>query len=252
MKGGVDARDDVCSLHLATIVLQAQLSLHVLHNIRLTLSTCTREQSRYMQCPLLRKNIARQLETSKVIFTCTMSYAHPGAPPSVITTPSHVFFYGYELQLPEGHLQQWYPSSFTDPTYPHVRFQTAEHYIMYRKAVAMDDAETANRIATTAATPAEARRMGREVRGFKPDVWRGMVEKVAEEGNWLKFSQVEECREALLGTGDKVLAEASPEDRIWGIGFRGDEAEGKEAEWGRNLLGKALMKVRDRLRGEGM
>lgn len=121
---------------------------------------------------------------------------------------------------------------------------------MYRKALAMEDTATAERV-LLAATPAEAQRLGREVRGYDSELWRSMVEQVAEDATWLKFSQIEECKAVLLGTGDKILTEASPVDRNWGIGFRGDEAEGRESEWGRNILGKALMKVRERLRGEG-
>ena len=56
--------------------------------------------------------------------------------------------------------------------------------------------------------------MGRQVRNFDSKVWKEEVSKVAEEGTWLKFSQVEECREALLETGDRIIAEASPVDRI--------------------------------------
>jgi len=179
-----------------------------------------------------------------------MSSLPPAPPgPPVHITDKCVFFYGYELQIPEGRLQMWYPSSFRDPQYPGVRFQTGEHYVMYRKALAMDDWATAQRV-SNAATPLEANRLGRQVKNFDGEKWRSMVDRVAEECNWLKFSQVEECRIALLGTGDKTLAEASPVDRNWGIGFRGDEAEGKEQEWGRNLLGQALMRVRDRLKEE--
>ena len=53
-----------------------------------------------------------------------------------------------------------------------------------------------------------------------------------------------------MATGEKQLFESNPADSNWGIGFRGDEAVGKEEEWGRNIAGKALMKVRDRLRQE--
>ena len=54
----------------------------------------------------------------------------------------------------------------------------------------------------------------------------------------------------MLSTGDKVLAESNPADRVWAIGFAGKDGEGKESEWGKNLAGQALMKVRDRLRKE--
>lgn len=120
---------------------------------------------------------------------------------------------------------------------------------MYRKAITMSDLHTAERI-LLAATPTEAQRLGREVKNYRPDLWREVVDDVAEEGNWLKFSQIEECKAVLLETGDKILVEASPVDRNWGIGFGGYEAEGRESEWGRNILGNALMRVRERLRSE--
>lgn len=170
--------------------------------------------------------------------------------PAVHHTPTHVYFYGYELQLPESRLQNWYPSVFSDPKDPGIRFPTNEHYIMWRKAVAMNDRATADKI-LVAATPTEAQRLGREVKNYDPELWRRIVDQVAEDGNWLKFSQVEECRSALLATGEKGLVEASPVDRNWGVGFRGDEAEGNEDDWGRNILGKALVRVRGRLRKEG-
>ena len=113
----------------------------------------------------------------------------------------------------------------------------------------MDDSSTAEKI-LVAATPGEAKALVRQVKNFDSKKWTAMVEQVAEDAMWAKFSQVKECREALLGTGEKVLAEASPVDRIWGIGFAGDEAEGREEEWGRNVAGQALMKVRERLREE--
>ena len=121
---------------------------------------------------------------------------------------------------------------------------------MYRKAVCMDDAETAHKIAEEAATPVEAHALGRQVKNFDSPKWKAIVEEVAETGTWLKCSQIAECREALLSTGDKVLAESNPADRVWAIGFAGKDGEGKESEWGKNLAGQALMKVRDRLRKE--
>lgn len=169
--------------------------------------------------------------------------------PAVYYTSKHLFVYGYELQLPEAYLQNWYPSSFTDPKYPGVRFQTMEHYIMYRKALAMGDSTTADKI-LVAATPSQAQHLGREVKNYDGEKWNAIVEEVSETGNYLKFSQIPECREALLATGDLGLAESSPVDRNWGIGFRGDEAEGKEDEWGRNLCGKGFMRARERLRKE--
>ncbi|KAK6002226.1 hypothetical protein QM012_001864 [Aureobasidium pullulans] len=169
--------------------------------------------------------------------------------PAVWYTDKHLFTYGHELQLPEARLQNWYPSSFVDPEDPSIRFQTMEHYIMWHKAKTFEDHETAKKI-LVAATPSEAQALGRQVRNFEGMMWRKYLIDVAVNGTWLKFSQVAECREALLATGDRVLAESNPADRNWGIGFRGDEAAEHESEWGSNLLGVALMRVRDRLREE--
>lgn len=121
---------------------------------------------------------------------------------------------------------------------------------MYRKALAMGDSATADKI-INAATPTEAQKLGRQVQNYDSEKWKNIVDEVAETCNWLKFSQVDECKQALLDTGDKFLAESNPADRNWGIGFRGDEAAANEDKWGRNLLGKAQMKVRDRLNADG-
>lgn len=171
--------------------------------------------------------------------------------PAVHYEGKYLFFWGRELQLTESRLQNWYPSVFkeTIASGEVVRFPTTEHYIMWRKALAMDDKEIASRV-LDAATPMEANALGREIKNFESKKWRNLVAQVAEDGCWLKFSQVAECRKALVETGDKVLVEASPVDRKWGIGFAGDEAIGMEEEWGENIAGKALMRVRDRLRKE--
>ena len=123
---------------------------------------------------------------------------------------------------------------------------------MYQKAILFEGAESesAKKILDTS-TPGEANRLGRGVKGYNGDVWKAKCDSIVEEGNYLKFSQSKECRKALMETKDLVLVEGSPVDRVWGIGFRGDEAVGKEDQWGQSKLGKALMRVRDRLRKEG-
>ena len=69
-------------------------------------------------------------------------------------------------------------------------------------------------------------------------------------GNWCKFSQNPGLREFLLSTGDSILVEASPYDSIWGIRLSADSPEAQDPmKWrGQNLLGFALMEVRDELR----
>lgn len=66
-----------------------------------------------------------------------------------------------------------------------------------------------------------------------------------------KFTLSEDAKNLkkwLLETGDRELVEASPMDRIWGVGFAAKNADANRHRWGQNLLGKALMVVRTRLR----
>jgi ribA/ribD-fused uncharacterized protein len=111
------------------------------------------------------------------------------------------------------------------------------------------DAETAGKI-LAAPHPGAAKALGRQVRGFDEQRWAEHRFDVVVAGNMAKFGQHHQLREFLIGTGSRVLVEASPQDRVWGIGLAaGDEQAGSPENWpGLNLLGFALMEVRRRLR----
>ncbi|MET8503709.1 NADAR family protein [Streptomyces sp. NPDC004787] len=143
-------------------------------------------------------------------------------------------------------LSQWWPSPFEVDG---VRYATAEHWMMARKARLFEDPE-AERAALAAASPAAAKKAGRLVRGFDEEVWRRERFGIVVEGSVHKFASDEGLRSFLLGTGSRVLVEASPVDRIWGIGLAADDpAAGDPDRWrGLNLLGFALMEARERLR----
>lgn len=164
-------------------------------------------------------------------------------------TDKYIFFFGYEGEDPRVALQQWFPVVFRarDRHGLDVTFATTEQYMMYQKAVLMGDDEIADKILSEG-HPSAAKRLGREVHNFDVEKWKANADKVVEDANFFKFSQNSDLRDVLLSTGDKVLVEASPDDKIWGIGFNADDAIGNESEWGNNGLGKALMKVRDKLR----
>ena len=100
------------------------------------------------------------------------------------------------------------------------------------------------------ADPSEIKQLGRMVKGFDEDVWERFRVPIALTGNYYKFSQLKELRSYLLGTGDSLLAEASPYDDIWGIGLDQAHAAGVDVTgWrGQNLLGFALMEVREEIR----
>jgi ribA/ribD-fused uncharacterized protein len=76
---------------------------------------------------------------------------------------------------------------------------------------------------------------------------------IVVQGNMYKFTIAEDAenlRAWLLATGDRMLVEASPSDRVWGVGFTEKNAGANRHRWGQNLLGKALMVVRARLEAE--
>jgi ribA/ribD-fused uncharacterized protein len=160
-----------------------------------------------------------------------------------------VFFWGHQGPATgKGCLSQWFPSPFTDDEHT---FATAEHYMMWRKAILFDDQRTAARI-IAADHPKQAKDLGRQVRNFDQATWEEQRYDIVVDGNTLKFSQHDDMRAFLLGTGDRVLVEASPLDRVWGIGLKADDPRAEDpARWrGLNLLGFALSDVRTVLAGD--
>jgi ribA/ribD-fused uncharacterized protein len=130
-----------------------------------------------------------------------------------------------------------------------VRYSSAEHYMMVAKARLSGDTETAGKI-LAAPHPGAAKALGRQVRGFDERRWAEHRFDVVIAGNMAKFGQHPQLRDFLASTSNRVLVEASPRDRVWGIGLAaGDERAGSPECWpGLNLLGFALMEVRHRLR----
>ncbi len=144
-----------------------------------------------------------------------------------------------------GYLSNWYPSKFT---YADRQFSSMEQYMMYRKAVCFHDDTIAAEILKTDDV-AEIKALGRQVSGYDDNVWNGIRQIAIYEGLLEKFSQNEELRRQLLATGDATLAECAVRDRIWGIGMSmTDTGRLDRAKWkGQNLLGYALMMVREKL-----
>lgn len=150
---------------------------------------------------------------------------------------------------------------------------------MYHKATLFNDAQAASAILKTG-HPRKVKTLGRTVRNYDDAAWMREREGIVQRGNYAKFTyavpsggedaadesgetswrlgngaeahvvRARSFREALLQTGDRDLVEASPFDRIWGIGFKGADAEANRENWGLNLLGKALEVVREQFREE--
>ena len=160
-----------------------------------------------------------------------------------------LMFWGHRPE-PEGRigiscLSQWYPAAFTVEG---IMYPSAEHFMMAAKARIFQDAEAEERNLNTA-SPAEAKRLGRRVHGFDETAWSRRREAAVFIGNVAKFYQNPVLGDFLAATGTRVLAEASPYDRIWGIGLRANDPRAADPRsWrGLNLLGFALMSVRRHL-----
>ncbi|MFV2195190.1 NADAR family protein [Nocardiopsis sp. LOL_012] len=146
-------------------------------------------------------------------------------------------------------LSQWWPAAFTvDGT----AYPTAEHYMMAGKARLFGDREALCRI-IAAGHPRDAKVIGRQVHGFDQAAWEAARFGIVVRGSVAKFGQNPELGGFLLGTRNRVLVEASPRDRVWGIGLSaGHDAAGDPARWrGLNLLGFALMEARALLAADG-
>ncbi len=144
-----------------------------------------------------------------------------------------------------GCLSQWWPQGFTVDG---VAYPTAEHWMMAGKARLFDDHDGLAAV-LAASSPGAAKAAGRKLRGFDERRWREARYDIVVAGNLAKFTQNEDLGEFLRRTGQKVLVEASPYDRIWGIGMAStDDDVPHPTKWrGQNLLGFALMDVRERL-----
>lgn len=167
---------------------------------------------------------------------------------------------------------QWHPSKFEVKG---ITFSSAEQYMMYQKALLFRDKNIAKKILLLneeykaietflkgdisreeilsskvfknewGAIQKEIKQLGREVKGYNESVWLRNRERIILEGNLAKFSQNQDLKDILLSKKEKVFVDASPYDKIYGIGLKEDDPRAKDpTQWlGLNLLGKTLNKV---------
>lgn len=151
----------------------------------------------------------------------------------------------FEFRLPGYAQREGFPHTVT--------CEFAEKAIMVVKAALMNDQGSFDSI-SKARTPATCKQLGRKVRAFDQKLWEEHLRDTALEVVKQKFATDSRSRDVLLGTGDAILAEATKNDRIWGIGLDvGDPRVQHPDKWlGRNVLGEALMRARGFFRGEGV
>lgn len=161
----------------------------------------------------------------------------------------YIFFWGHQekgSQITKSCFSQWYDSKFEEDGN---EFISAEHYMMYHKAKLFGDKKACEKV-LCASNPREAKAVGREVIGFEEKVWDEKRFEIVVNANLAKFTQNSELKEFLLNTGNRILVEASPVDKIWGIGLAQDNPASETPNtWkGLNLLGFALMEVREMIK----
>lgn len=161
----------------------------------------------------------------------------------------YLLFWGHQPaqdgRITKACFSQWWVAEFVVEG---CTYRSAEHWMMAEKARLFLDESTRQRI-LAAPSPAEAKKLGREVQGFEAGLWEANKYQIVKAGNRHKFSQHPALAEFLGSTTGRVLVEASPVDPVWGIGLAADhpDAENPAAWRGGNLLGFALMEVRDEL-----
>ncbi len=150
------------------------------------------------------------------------------------------------LYFKSGYPSQWFLAPIT---IDNQEFNCCEQRMMYMKALTFNDKETADLIMMEK-EPKEQKKLGRLVKNFDADKWDTIADEIVYEANLAKFTQHQELNEKLLTTGNKIIVECSPYDKIWGNGLDiTTTLNTPEEEWkGTNRLGKAIMKVRETLR----
>jgi ribA/ribD-fused uncharacterized protein len=156
---------------------------------------------------------------------------------------NYVFFWGEKEKF--GFMSNFYPCKFTVGTNT---FNCSEQYFMKMKQEVFDNSNHAlGEKIMNETNPIKIKKLGREVSNYNEQVWNQQRYKHMYNGNYLKYSQNPELKNQLLATGSKILVEASPYDKIWGIGWTKVSALANINSWGQNLLGKVLMELRAKL-----
>ncbi|NBO22655.1 NADAR family protein [bacterium] len=133
-----------------------------------------------------------------------------------------------------------------------VEYCCCEQYMMYQKALIFNDLESAEKIMSTS-SPRQHQLLGREIKNFEQSVWDSHKFAVVYKGNYYKYKQNEELKNLLFSFPDNsIFVEASPIDKVWGVGRSVEETECSDpSKWlGINLLGNVLTSVRSVLKNE--
>ena len=152
------------------------------------------------------------------------------------------FVFFWKLGHPGEEFSNWYPRQFV---LEGIKYNCVEQYMMAKKALLFGDLDIYHKIMASS-DPGECKDLGKKVSNFDPDAWDSCKYEIVYNANHAKFSQNPDLMQKLLSTGDAIMAEASPYDKIWGIGMDQYDPGARTPEhWnGQNLLGNILMQIR--------
>jgi ribA/ribD-fused uncharacterized protein len=163
-------------------------------------------------------------------------------------TPTEIYFYGSQNEF--YYMSNFYSTNFIDEN--KIKYNCSEQYFMYHKCLLFDinNTEILNKILTTS-IPYKIKSYGRQVKNYNDKVWQEKRYNIMLDALRLKFNQNIIIKQKLLKTFPKILYEASKYDKIWGIGYDSTDAINIDKnKYGLNLLGKALMEIRNELNQE--
>lgn len=146
------------------------------------------------------------------------------------------YFYG-------GPFSQWVPCTFVDEH--NIKYNCTEQYMMAKKSLLMKDYDMYSKIMEATDPSVMKYAYGRNVKNFNCKLWDKHKSRIVFKGNLFKFTQNNEFIKYIRSYKNYIIAEASPTDRIWGIGLSLTDAKKGLAWRGQNLLGKVIMNVRD-------
>lgn len=149
---------------------------------------------------------------------------------------NYIFFWG-------GIYSNWYPSNFVIDG---VVYTCTEQHMMHQKALLFNDVDIAEKVMETK-NPSDQKALGRQIKNYDDAKWNAVRYNVVKEGCRAKFEQNPRLKKQLLADKGKEFVEASPEDKIWGIGFDTEHALENKSSWGQNLLGKLLTELSNEL-----
>lgn len=161
----------------------------------------------------------------------------------------YLFFWGHhpaaDGSITQSCLSQWWKADFQTDT---ELYCCMEQYMMAKKAELFHDLESKQQI-LACSDPKQIKALGRCVTGFDEALWNQAKYGIVLNGNYLKFIQNPSLKQFLLSTKNRILVEASPFDAVWGIKMAQNEKDVQNPlQWrGENLLGFALMEVRDEI-----